>query len=224
MFWLKFVRPASSMPKGGVSVSDRPLHPLSALAGVAVPGGFGKLGAEPGIVISELTRLGLATVACRKGQAAALNEAVRKAYGVDLPASSHIAQAKVSFVGYGPGQWLAVSESLANEALSRDLSVKLQGLASISDQSGGRTVIRLSGPRVRDVLAKGLSIDLDPRAFPVGSAATSAISHIGVQIWQGDDTRSYDIAIFRSLTESFWRWLTDSAAEFGYEVVTGEAG
>jgi sarcosine oxidase subunit gamma len=68
------------------------------------------------------------------------------------------------------------------------------------------------------VLAKGLPIDLDPRAFPLGSAATSAISHIGVQLWQADDTRSYDIAIFRSLSESFWRWLTTSAAEFGYEV------
>jgi sarcosine oxidase subunit gamma len=75
----------------------------------------------------------------------------------------------------------------------------------------------VSGPRARDVLAKGLPIDLDPRAFPLGSAATSAISHMGVQLWQLDDTRSYDIAIFRSLTESFWRWLTASAAEFGYE-------
>jgi heterotetrameric sarcosine oxidase gamma subunit len=207
------------MPKGGVSVSDRPLHPLSALANIAVPGRFGKPGGEPGLVISELTGLGLATVACRKGQAAALNAAVREAYGADLPASSRVAQgSKVSFVGYGPGQWLAVSEGLANEALARDLAAKLQGLASISDQSGGRMVIRLSGPRARDVLAKGLPIDLDPRAFPFGSATTSAISHMGVQLWQLDDTRSYDIAIFRSLTESFWRWLTASAAEFGYEI------
>ena len=124
----------------------------------------------------------------------------------------------MSFVGYGPGQWLAVSESLANETLARDLEAKLQGLASISDQSGGRTVLRISGRRARDVLAKGLPIDLDPRAFPLGSAATSVISHMGVQLWQVDDTRSYDIAVFRSLSESFWRWLTASAAEFGYEV------
>ena len=125
----------------------------------------------------------------------------------------------VSFIGYGPAQWLAVSESFASEALARDLQDKLQGLASISDQSGGRTVLRISGRRAREVLAKGLPIDLDPRAFPLGSAATSAISHMGIQIWQSDDTRSYDIAIFRSLSESFWRWLTASAAEYGYEVL-----
>jgi len=200
-------------------VSDRTLHPVSALSGIAVPGRYGRGEGEPSLVITELTGLGLATVACRKGQAAALSAAVRNAYGVDLPASSRVAQgAAVRFIGYGPGQWLAVSEALANEALASELAAKLQGLASVSDQSGGRTVLRVSGNRARDVLAKGLPLDLDPRAFPLGSAATSAISHIGVQLWQADDTRSYDIAIFRSLSESFWRWLTASAAEFGYEV------
>jgi len=200
-------------------VSDRTLHSVSALSGITVPGRYGKDEAEPGIVITELTGLGLATVACRKGQASGLSATVRKAYDVDLPASSRVAQgAAVSFIGYGPEQWLAVSEALAKEALAGELAAKLQGLASVSDQSGGRTVLRMGGNRARDVLAKGLPIDLDPRAFPLGSAATSAISHIGVQLWQADDTRSYDLAIFRSLSESFWRWLTASAAEFGYEV------
>ena len=138
-----------------------------------------------------------------------------------LPDGSRVAHGKaVSFVGYGPGQWLAVSESLANEALAGDLAQRLGDLASISDQSGGRTVLRLSGPRARDVLAKGLPIDLHPRAFGPGSAATSTISLMGVQLWQVDDAPTYDIALFRSLSASFWRWLTASAAEFGYEVTT----
>ena len=185
-------------------MSDRTLHPLSALSGIAVPGRYGRGEGEPSLVITELTGLGLATVACRKGQAAALSAAVRNAYGVDLPASSRVAQgAAVRFIGYGPGQWLAVSEALANEALASELAAKLQGLASVSDQSGGRTVLRVSGNRARDVLAKGLPLDLDPRAFPLGSAATSAISHIGVQLWQADDMRSYDLG----LSKSFGKFL-----------------
>jgi len=200
-------------------VSKRPLHALSALAGIAVPGRFGKPDGEPGVMIGELSGLGLATVASRQGQDAALKSAVLQAYGVQLPESSRVAQGSaVSFIGYGLGQRLAVSESLAHEALAGDLSQRLAGLASISDQSGGRTVLRVSGPRARDVLAKGLPVDLDPRAFPLGSAAASIIGHMGVQLWQVDDTRTYDIAVFRSLSQSFWRWLTASAAEFGYEV------
>ncbi len=200
-------------------MSDRHLRPLSALAGVANPGRFGKASGEPGVVIQERLGLGLATVATRKGQAAAVKQVVASGYGVELPDSSRVAHgSSVSFIGYGPDQWLAVSETLGNEALARDLAQRLKGLASISDQSGGRTVLRLGGSRARDVLAKGLPIDLDPRAFPLGSAATSTISLMGVQLWQTGDPQSYDIVVFRSVSQSFWRWLTASAAEFGYEV------
>ncbi len=200
-------------------MSDRHLRPISALSGVAAPGRFGKPSGEPGVVIQERVGLGLATVAARKGQAAGLKDAVAGAYRVELPEGSRVAHgSSVSFIGYGPGQWLAVSQTLGNETLARDLAQRLKGLASISDQSGGRTVLRIGGPRARDVLAKGLPVDLDPRAFPLGSAVTSTISLMGVQLWQTGDPQSYDIAVFRSVSQSFWRWLTASAAEFGYEV------
>jgi sarcosine oxidase subunit gamma len=192
---------------------------VSALKGLAVPGRHGKANGEPGLVITERLGLGLATVAARKG--APVRAAVKSSYGVDLPDDATVGQGpEVSFVGYGPGQWLAVSETFAGDALARDLKQRLKGLASVSDQSGGRTVLRLSGPRARDVLAKGLPIDLHPRAFGPGSAATSTISLMGVQLWQVDDVPTYDIALFRSLSASLWRWLTASAAEFGYEVTT----
>lgn len=200
-------------------MSDRSLRPVSALAGIAVPGRYGKSDGAPGVTIAERRGLGIATLAARKGQAAAVKAAVKDAYGVDLPDNSRCVQgAQASFVGYGPGQWLAVSETLKGDALARDLAERLKGLASISNQHGGRTVLRLSGPRAREVLAKGLPIDLHPRAFGPGDAATSTISLMGVQLWQTDDAPAYDIALFRSVSESFWRWLTASAAEFGYEV------
>jgi sarcosine oxidase gamma subunit len=31
---------------------------------------------------------------------------------------------------------------------------------------------------------------------------------------------TYDIALFRSVSASFWRWLTASAAEFSYDITT----
>lgn len=102
---------------------------------------------------------------------------------------------------------------------AEDIATRLQGVASVSDQNSGRGALRLSGPRARDVLAKGLAIDLDPRVFPAGSAATSALSHMGVLVWRGE-AETYDIVLFRSVAGSFWRWLSASAAEYGYEVVT----
>jgi sarcosine oxidase subunit gamma len=195
---------------------------LSALDGIAVPGRIGRSAGVAGVTISERTDLGLATVMVRKGRQADLAAAAERTYGVALPSGSRLATGpKVGFIGTGPGQWFAVSESLRNGELGRDLGEKFAGLASISDQSDGRAVVRISGPKARDVLAKGLPIDLDPRVFKPGDAATSLVSYIGVQLWQVDETPTYDIAVFRGFAESFWGWLTASAAEFGAVVASG---
>jgi sarcosine oxidase subunit gamma len=189
---------------------------LSALDDIAVPGRIGKPAGEAGVTIGARVDLGLATVMVRKGRHAELAAAAERAYGVALPAGSRLAAGPtVGFIGTGPGQWLAVSEGLKNGELARDLGEKCVGLASISDQSDGRAVVRIGGRKARDVLAKGLPIDLDPRVFRTGDAATSIISHIGVQLWQVDETPTYDIAVFRGFAKSFWGWLTASAAEFG---------
>lgn len=199
-------------------MSDR-LASRPALAGIAIPGRYGREDGPPGVTLTERVDLGLATVLARKGLRMALREAARGAYGVDLPdASLCVSGSEVAFIGSGPGQWLAASGALANGALADDLAAKLKGVASISDQSDGRAVLRIAGPRARDVLAKGLPIDLHPSAFGPGSAATSVIALMGVTLWQIDDAPTYDIAVFRSLAGSFWIWLRDSAAEFGYEV------
>ena len=197
------------------------LASLSAFHGIAKPGRYGKADGDAGVTVIERTDLGLASVETRKGQDGAVKASVREAYGLDLPEGSTVAHGKnVSFIGTGPGQWLAVSATLQNEALAEDLADKLKGLASVSDQSSGRAVVRLGGPRVRDALAKGLAIDLDPRVFPAGGAATSTLSHMGVLVWREGDAQAYDIALFRSVAASFWRWLDASAAEFGYEVAS----
>lgn len=197
------------------------LQSRSAFHGILSAGRVGKQDGDAGVSVAERVGLGLASVEVRKEQIDGLMASVRDAYGVALPEGSIAASGKdVMFIGTGPGQWLAVSEALANEDLAADLAAKLKGFASVVDQSSGRGVLRLSGPRVRDVLAKGLAIDLDPRAFPAGSAATSTLSHMGVLVWREGDAESFDIVLFRSVAESFWRWLSASAAEYGCEVVT----
>jgi heterotetrameric sarcosine oxidase gamma subunit len=193
----------------------------SAFEGILTPGRSGKAEGEAGVTVTERVGLGLASLEVREGQSDALKRCVREAHDMALPEGSTVASGKdVMFIGTGPGQWLAVSETRANEDLAADLATKLDGLASIADQSSGRGVLRLSGPRVRDCLAKGLAIDLDPRIFPAGCAATSTLSHMGVLLWREGEAECYDIVLFRSVAGSFWRWLAASAAEYGCEVVT----
>jgi sarcosine oxidase subunit gamma len=74
------------------------------------------------------------------------------------------------------------------------------------------------GPRARDVLQKGVLIDLHPGAFKAGDVAVTPVAHIGTHLWQADDTPAYEIAVFRSFAEAFRHWLEEAGAEFGVDV------
>jgi sarcosine oxidase subunit gamma len=184
-----------------------------------MPGRFGARAEVPGLIIAERT-LALASVIARRGQADALATAVAASYRVALPMGPRRATGEeVRFVGVGPGQWLASAEGAAAAEFVSRLRSRLDPFAAVMDQSDSRLFIRLTGARVRDVLAKGVAVDLHPRAFKVGDVATTLVAHIGVQIDMIDDAPTYQLAAPRSMAGSFWSWLTASAAEFGYEVV-----
>jgi methylglutamate dehydrogenase subunit D len=159
--------------------------------------------------------LTIASFAASKGKAEDLKAAIRTAYGAELPTTPERIEAKgIAFIWYGPDQWLAVAERERGRDLETELKKMTVGLAAVVDQSDGRAVIHISGPRARDVLAKGLPIDLHPRAFKANGVAISHASHIGVILWQTGAEPTYEIAMFRSFADSFTHWLLDAAAEY----------
>lgn len=187
-------------------------------ASLRAPGGN-----RSGVVVSTHDGEGKATVITRKGCAGALASRVRALYGVNLTAGPRrVYKGATAFVGTAPGVWLAIGRDEGNAFAAR-LRKELDGLASVSDQSDGYAMLRLAGPSVRDVLAKGVSIDLHPEAFRPGDVAATAVAYMGLTLWRLEDENGhpvFEMAVFRSLGESFWRWLSVSAAEFGLSVVT----
>ena len=79
-------------------------------------------------------------------------------------------------------------------------------------------MLELSGPRVRDVLAKGVPLDLHPVRFRDGDVALTAVAHVAVHLRQVSDAPAYRLSVPRSYFGAFWHWLASSAAEFGCEV------
>jgi sarcosine oxidase subunit gamma len=143
-----------------------------------------------------------------------LRERFAALYGLEPPTRPAVAHGRALDLAWaGPEQWLAVS---AERTVAERLAGELEGLAAVSDQSDGRAVLRLSGPKVREMLAKGCPVDLHPRAFRPGDTAITAIAHVGVQLWQVDDGPTFDLLVARSMAASFWRWLSVSSREFGF--------
>jgi sarcosine oxidase subunit gamma len=177
-------------------------------------------GGNAGVTAVVRDGFGLATVMARKGASDALNLRIRERFGIDLPQGPcRSAATGVAFAGTGPAAWLALAEREGNDFAAR-LMDALDGVASVSDQSDGYTLIRLSGNHVRDALAKLLPIDVHPRAFKLGDVASTVASHIGVTVWrlpdEPDSAAVFEVILFRSLTRSFWHALAEAGGEYGF--------
>ncbi|KFC75723.1 Sarcosine oxidase, gamma subunit [Bosea sp. LC85] len=200
--------------------------PRGSWAGILASGEFGTAG-QPGVTIEARDGLGIASLIAGDGRDEALAQALQGHIGLGLPLTPCIvSSARHSLVWAGPDQWhLIAPDRNGFDELLRDLAP----LAAISDQSDGRAALRLSGPKVRDTLAKGCMLDLHPSAFPVGTAALTSIAYMGVHLWRiADDPASgdavFEIMVARSMAGSFWSWLSASAAEFGCKVTATGRG
>jgi heterotetrameric sarcosine oxidase gamma subunit len=190
-----------SPPKKMDVIAEVMLARVSPLADVAVQGRFGADKGAPGVEFSVRHPLSIATVIARKGK------------------SKAVAAALAGYAAHwaGPDQYFVIAEGRGEGALYREIKAELRNAASVSDQSHGRVIIRIAGPKARNVLAKGTPVDLYPEQFPVGKSALTQMAHVGVHLTRvAEDT--YDLSVFRGFAESFWEWITEQAEEFGYQV------
>ena len=169
-----------------------------------------------GIRIRVLDRLSLASFSVARHGMNAVVEASRTHFGVMLVDRPRVSDGDgVSFLGMGPGRWLAVGS--ATGSLVSGLTQAFGERAAVCDQSDAYTVIALDGASILACLAKGPAIDFDPTVFKPGDVATTSMGHIGLTIWATGDANAYRIAIPCSFAPSFLRMLLASAAEFGID-------
>jgi methylglutamate dehydrogenase subunit D len=201
-------------------VADFSLAQRSGLERLLQQGHSGPAG-EPGIVAVLRTDLALAYVLARNGKAEALRRHVQDRFGLSLPIAAQGAtnvgnpRESLNFIWAGAGRWLSGTSAQTGASFEAMLRSELSGMASVINQTDGRCVFRIGGRGLREVLAKGLPIDLDPRVFSPGDTALALIGHINVHFWQVDNTPTYDFAVPRSFAASFCDWLFAAAASHG---------
>ena len=83
---------------------------------------------------------------------------------------------------------------------------------SLVDVTGGQVLLRLGGSHVREVLAKGCTLDLHPRAFKAGQCAQTTLAKTSMLIALIDDAPTFDIIVRRSFAEYAALWLQHSGA------------
>jgi|AraplaMF_Col_mMF_1032025.scaffolds.fasta_scaffold00133_18 heterotetrameric sarcosine oxidase gamma subunit len=94
-----------------------------------------------------------------------------------------------------------------------DLATKLAGKAIVTPLSSSRTRISIEGRAARDVLRKGIPIDLHETVFAPGKFAMTGLHHTPVLLHCTADQR-FELYVMRTFAMNIWEWLEDAALEF----------
>lgn len=187
----------------------------SVLAGVPTAVGNGG-----GVIATERSGLGIARIVARRGQSAKVAELLRAHLGVEPPQTLRRAcLSDVAVAGIAPDTWLATCDNAAN-SFAESVCSWLAACASVTDQSDAYIILRLTGPRLLEALAKLLPIDIHTRSFAVGDVAQTVCGYVNVTLWRLEDTGrgdpTFEVWVGRSLAVSLYRAISHGAAEFGF--------
>jgi sarcosine oxidase subunit gamma len=201
-------------------VADFSWTTQSPLQKALVAGAHGASG-PAGVTLTEIRDILLVQVMARRGKAAETAKAAKKLFGAEPPAKPGLASGKgVTLIWSGPDQFLAYAPRGDGSQLGK-IAEAFAGIASLSDQSDGRCLLRISGARARQAMAKFLSLDLHDSVFPVGAAATTSLDHTAVNLWRDADSADglpvYNLAVFTSFADSLYGVVAESSLEFGLQ-------
>jgi len=176
-----------------------------------------KLGA--GVTMSEIAHRAIVNI---RGTASdpAFASAVQTATGVALPPSANTVSAAGGrqIVWLGPNEWWVTGMDGEADFLVETLRENFIGQHAIAcDVSESRAILALKGPKAREVLMRGVSLDLHPRAFHVGQCAQTGLSRANVLLHRTDDT-TFEIYVLKSFSDYLWRWLEKAAVDFNLAV------
>ena len=124
-------------------------------------------------------------------------------------------------VGSGPGEWLLLAPPGASaEVAGRVKGVSDGGLVSVLDATHGRALMRITGAKTVDLLAKVCGIDLSEEVTPAGAAFRSSVAKLVTDVVRDDldGERSYLLHCERSTGQYLFDALIDAGDEFGIEV------
>ncbi len=145
---------------------------------------------------------------------------VARALGVPYGRAAHDEHGTL-VVGSGPGEWLLLAPPGTGAAVAgRVEEVPDEGLVSVFDATHGRALMRITGTRAADLLAKVCGIDLSEEVTPDGAAFRSSVAKLVTDVVRDDrdGERSYLLHCERSSGQYLLDTLLDAGHEFGIEI------
>jgi heterotetrameric sarcosine oxidase gamma subunit len=113
-----------------------------------------------------------------------------------------------------PARWLLLARCASPGVTASAWQAACAGFGTAVDLSCGLTALHLAGPAAREVLVRGCRLDLDPRAFPVGTAAATVIAQVSAIL--ASLSSGLLLLTPSSTARHMGEWLTAAAQPFGF--------
>lgn len=179
-------------------------------------------GAHVAAALADIAELGPSGMITLRGDlsSGALNKAAQDAVGADVPE-----QRRFSVGRKGGIAWMSPDELLllcpyedVQEVLTR-LHSALEGQHALAvNVSDARAMFRVTGPHMREVLAKLMPVDLHPDHFGHGDVRRTRLAQVPAAMWM-PEPETAQIICFRSVAQYVFDVLKVAAqegAEVGY--------
>jgi sarcosine oxidase, subunit gamma len=143
--------------------------------------------------------------------------AVESVLGTSLPRQPRTsgAAADLSVLWLSVDQWLVQCPRDRSRDLARDLNQALGVTPSlVVDMSDARTILRLEGEGVRELIMKGAPVDLTAPAFDKGTVRRLRFGELAAMVHMvGEAPDVVDLFVFRSYATFAWEWLIATGSD-----------
>jgi len=195
---------------------------VSAFAGKLAPGRHAVAAEGRGVTFREILARDLVQVAWWSGSEIIVKGALAKDLGFVIAETPQMATERGLMTAFqvAPDRtWIAAPDVAR---LGRRLAAVIAPDRGVLTELGqAHSILRLTGPSAREVLARHLAIDLDPTVFAAGSFAVTGMQHASVLLHAVRDMAGadmFDLYLPRSLAVSLFERLTATAHGFGYAI------
>lgn len=187
----------------------RPRHPLQAAERAASRWHGDDQPVE--VVIEHVPGMGFCQVFARRGQAAAVEQAL----AVGGEARTALGCSDLVAMPLAPGHWLLMGCLEQPVNLASTLAGLFASMADVSDQGHARSLFRIHGPASTTLLARCCSLDLEQAAPPRGASgvvvAQTVVLGIPAVIHRPATGAGFELLVYPGFALSLWQSLQEAA-------------
>lgn len=152
------------------------------------------------------------------GDDPAFAEICGRIIGLPLPTAPNrfVSSKRRHCLWQGPDEWLIIETDSKAASLASRLDDELTAFHhAVTDVSGNRITLRLSGHWMIELLSAGCPLDFCADAFKQGMTVQTTLARTPVTVMFVNDAPTFDLLVRRSLVNYLQAWLVTAAGSTG---------